>query len=347
MANIDIFNDDAFGCAELTNSMELLPYEPKMLGELGLFVDKPIRTTTAWIEKKKGRLRIIDMAARGTVGNVRSTEPREGVSVDLPHMPYFQTIHADDIQNVRAFGTEGELEVMSDHVNDQLEGMKGDHEVTFEYHRVGAMKGQIMRADGVTVWLDLYQLFDLPQETVEFVGDDADVLPMFLEIQRFIAGRLGNKILPGILCLCGDTYFDQLVMHPSIRSSFELWRDGEFRRLSHLGPAWLSAAENGFGYQNILFLNYRGEVGDFEFIAPNEAYYIPRGVRQLFEDIIGPADMIPWTNTKGKRFYASQERLKHNKGIELHTQSNVLSICKRPDAIVKSVYSATSTSSSA
>lgn len=347
MANIDIFNDNAFEETELTNSMNLLPYEPKMLGELGLFTQKPIRTTTAWIEKKKGRLRIIDMAARGTVGNVRSTEPREGISVDLPHMPYYQTIKADDIQNVRAFGSETELEQMEDHVNDQLEGMKADHEVTFEYHRVGALKGQILRADGVTVWLDLFDKFGMTQEVMPFVGANADVMPLFQDIKRYIAGRLGNITLKGIVALCGDTYFDQLIMHDSIRDSFALWQDGAYRRMSVLGPAWEAAAANGVEYQNILFLNYRGEVGDFDFIPTDEAYYFARGVRDLFEDIIGPADMTPFTNTKGKRFYASKEILPHKKGVELHTQSNVLSICKRPDSIVKSVYTETSSSSSA
>lgn len=347
MASIDIFNDNAFEVTELTNSMELLPYQPQLLGELGIFKQKPIRTTTAWIEKKKGKLRIIDMAARGTVGNVRSTEPREAIPVELPHMPYYQTIKADDIQNVRAFGDESELEVMEDHVNDQLEGMKADHEVTFEYHRVGAIKGQILRGDGLTVWLDLFNLFGLTQEVINFVDADADLLPMIHQIKRFIAGRLGNKRLKGIVGLAGDTYFDNLIMHPSIRASFDLWQDGAFRRLSHLGPAWEDAAENGMGYQNILWINYRGDVDDFQFIDPDECYYFPRGVPQLFEDIIGPPDMMPWTNTKGKRYYVSKEILPHNKGVELHTQSNVLSICKRPDVVVKSVFSETSSSSSA
>lgn len=347
MASIDIFNDNVFETTELTNSMELLPYQPQLLGELGIFSQKPIRTTTAWIEKKKGRLRIIDMAARSTVGNVRSTEPREAIPVDLPHMPYYQTIKADDIQNVRDFGSETELEQMGDHVNDQLEGMKADHEVTFEYHRVGAIKGQILRGDGVTVWKDLFSLFGLSQEIINFVGADADLLPMIHQIKRYMAGRLGNQRLKGIVALTGDEYFDELIMHPSIRASFELWQDGQFRRLSHLGPAWEDAAQNGFGFQNILWINYRGDVEDFQFIPTDEAYYFPRGVANLFEDIIGPADMMPWTNTKGKRIYVSKEILPHNKGVELHTQSNVLSICKRPDVVVKSVFTQSSSSSSA
>lgn len=346
MAGIDIFNNNAFEVTELTNSMDLLPYEPQLLGELKLFTQKPIRTTTAWIEKRRGKLRIIDMAARSTVGNVRSTEPREAIPVELPHMPYYQTIKADDIQNVRAFGTESELEQMEDHVNDQLEGMKADHEVTFEYHRVGALKGQILRGDGVTVWLDLFNLFGMTQEVIPFVGENADVLPMIHQIKRFIAGRLGNKRLRGIVALAGDAYFDALIMHPSIRASFDLWQDGAYRRLSHLGPAWEDAASNGLGFQNILWINYRGDVDDFTFIPTDEAYYFARGVPNLFEDIIGPPDMMPWSNTKGRRYYVSKEILPHNKGVELHTQSNVLSICKRPDTIVKSVYTAVATSSS-
>lgn len=346
MASINIFDSNAFSMISLTNAMNLGPYKPRMLGELGLFAQKPIRTTEAWIEKKNGKLSILNTANRGTMKDVHSTRPRTAVSVAVPHVPYFQTILADDIQNIRAFGSETELQAMGSHVNDQMLEMKDDHDVTHEYHRVGALKGQVLDGDGTTVILDLFNLFGLSQTVINFVGTIANFSAVTTEVIRTIADKLGNETFDGIVCLCGNTYFDAVIQHASMVQAYDRWRNGEFFRTAKMGPQWYSAAINGFEFQNVLFINYRGKIGDITFIPDTEAYYFPRGVDDLFEDIIAPADFMETVNTKGKRFYAKQERMPFDKGVNLHTQSNVLSICKRPDAVIKSTYSSTASSSS-
>ena len=345
MASIDIFNDDAFSMTSLTDSIAVAPYKPKMLGSLGLFQPKPQRTTTAWIEKVGSRLHILQTAPRGAVENVRSSDKRKAYPFRIPHVPQFQTVLADDIQNVRATGSETELKAMASHVNEQLIGMRNDHEVTHEYHRIGALKGLILDADGSTIY-DLFDEFNLTQTTHSFVGTVSSLTDMFTGIIRTIANKCGNDVPSRILCLCGDEYFDAIVGHDTMKSAYDRWRDGEFRRVSQLGPAWYEAASmNGFEQQNILFLNYRGQIDSTRFIETDEAYYVPVGIPGLFQEVIGPADTTETVNTLGKLIYVMQERMKFNKGIELHSQSNALEICTRPDVIVKSTYSATSSSS--
>ena len=51
--------------------------------------------------------------------------------------------------------------------------------------------------------------------------------------------------------------------------------------------------------------------------------------------MIAPADFVETANTRGQKFYAKQEPTKWNKGIEFHTQSNVLYLPTRPAALIK------------
>lgn len=338
MASIDIFSSNAFSMSNLTNALNLAPYKPQMLGGLGLFTEKPIRTTVAWIEKKGNRLSLLNTANRGTVKDVRSTKKRTAIPFEVPHVPYFQTVLADDIQNVRAFGSETELEAMGSYVNEQLEGMRDDHEVTHEFHRAGAVKGVIYDGDGTTVIYNLFTAFDLTQVSVNFDGANDSFAPTATSIIRTMADKLGGGTFSGILALCGNTYFDGVVGHTSMQAAYELWRNGEFLRNSYIGPAWYTAAASGFVFQNIMFVNYRGKIGDVSFIADTEAYYIPTGVPQLFQEVIAPGDFMETVNTLGRKLYAKQERIAFDKGVELHTQSNVLAMCTRPDAIIKSTY---------
>lgn len=338
MASIDIFGNNAFSMANLTNAIEIAPYKPRMLGELGLFTEVPIRTTVAFIERKNNRLSVLRTANRGTMMDVRAATPRTAVPFTVPHVPYFQTILADDIQNVRAFGSESELQTMADYVNEQLRGMRRDHEVTHEYHRIGALKGIVYDADGTTVIHNLFTTFDISQTTSSWYQNDSELNSHFTSIIRTIANKIGNDGMTSIVALCGDNYFDKLTSHTSTRDAYYLWRDGEFKRKTYLGPQWYAAAANGFELQNILFINYRGKVGDLQFIENNSAYFVPMGVEDLFQEIIAPADFTETVNTKGRKFYARQERMRFGKGIELHTQSNVLAMCTRPDLILKDTW---------
>ena len=342
MPSLDIFNDDAFSLTGLTSAMEVAPYKPRLLGSLGLFTDKPIRTTTAFIEKRNGRLHLISTAARGTMKDVRSSDKRKLIPVNVPHIPYFETVLSGDVQNVRAFGSETELQAVASVVNDQLVKMREDHEVTEEFHRVGALKGSVLDADGTTELTNMFDLFGLTQQTENFASSAASFATICTAIIRKVANALGNETTSGIVAICGDDYFDGIISHTSMQAAYDRWRDGEWKRMSMLGPQWYGPAANGFGFQNILFINYRGQIDDVSFVAADEAYYVPLGVPDMFQTVIAPADFMETVNTLGKKFYARQEPLPFNKGIQLHTQSNILTLCTRPDAVVKSTYSSSS-----
>lgn len=343
MVMLNVFDSDAFGLMSLSAALQISPYQPQLLGSLGIFQESSITTTIASVERRNGRLHILNTAARGTVKDVRAADKRKMYPIEVPHVPYFQTVLAADIQGIRAFGSETETQAVAAYINDQLEGMRADHEVTQEYHRAGALKGIVLDADG-TELLDLFDIFDLTQTEINFIGTDSNLSALCTSVIRTIAQKLGSSSFGQIIALCGDEYFDAFTTHTSVYAAYDRWRNGEYKRMSHLGPEWYAAAANGFEYNNILFLNYRGSIGATDFVPSDEAYFFPTGVKDMFKEILAPADFMETINTRGKRFYAKQRRIEFDKGVELHTQSNTLAICTRPDAVIKSTYAASSSS---
>jgi len=341
MATVDAFRADAFSMASLTAAMNRLPYMPSLLRTLGLYQEVPIRTTIAHVEEKLGKLALINTAARGTIKDARQADRRRVVNFNVPHVPYFQTVRADDIQNIRAFGSETELESMSMYVNDQLQGMKNDHDATQEFHRVGALKGLILDADGGTIY-DLYAAFGITQTEVDWTTGVAGAVPaMCAQVTRTISDALGNTPFGQIFALCGNTYFDQVTIDADVKAAYDRWRQGEYLRMSQLGPEWYNVAMNGFEYQGIYFYNYRGGLGAAAaginpMIADVEAYYTPTNVAGMFQEIIAPADFMETVNTRGQRYYAKQQPVDFDKGVELHTQSNILAMNTTPGGVVKS-----------
>ncbi len=58
------------------------------------------------------------------------------------HLPQRGAVIADEVQNVRAFGTESELETVQNLVNRKLEKMRRNIDATMEWQRIGAIKGR-------------------------------------------------------------------------------------------------------------------------------------------------------------------------------------------------------------
>jgi hypothetical protein len=142
--HFDIFNNDAFSVSQLTRAIIDTPYVPGRLGQLGLFSNEPIATTSVSIESMGSNLSLVPSAARGAPGRVMTNDKRKLVSVNCVHLPQRAAIIADEVQNLRAFGSETEVETAQNLMNKKLSKMRRDLDVTIEYQRMGAIKGQVL-----------------------------------------------------------------------------------------------------------------------------------------------------------------------------------------------------------
>ena len=326
---LDVFNADAFSVVSLTAAINKLPYKPSRLGDMGLFNEQPITTTVAVVEEQSGKLVLIPTAARGTMPNVVGGKNRKVRSFVVPHMPLNSLVMADDVQNVRAFGSEDQVEAVATVVNDRLASLRQSHEYTHEWHRLGAIKGVILDADGVTEVHDLFDEFGLSQDEVEFDFTDSSLSVKLnaMDVKRKIETALGLTPSTGVHAICGDGFFDSLVTNAEVKEAYAYYLDNAFAR---------DDQRQGFEYpRGVTWENYRGKIGSTPFVADDECHFFPLGVPELFQEILAPANFVETVNTPGQRVYAKQENLRFNVGVELHTQSNLLAICTRPKCLIK------------
>jgi len=340
---LDVFNGDAFTMASLTEAIDMLPYVPGYLGKKGLFPSKGVTTTTVVLDQREGSIVLIPTAARGARDTVNPKRPRHALPLLVPHLPLDDAVMADDVQGIRAFGQETATETISGRVNDKLGEMKQSFEATWEHMRVGAISGNILDADGVTSVLNLFTAFGLTESSVEFdfSDDTEDIKALALDIIRLIRDALGATPFTGVEALCSDTFFDALTSHPKVTTAYERWQTGEFLRTQQY--------DTGFPFAGIMWKNYRGKVGDVDYITEGNARFFPTGAPNLFAQYNAPANFVETVNTVGRPLYVKQRKMDFDVGIELHAQSNPLFICKRPQCLIEgtSVIAAGSGSGSA
>lgn len=323
---------DLFTASTLTKAINALPKPPSMLGDKKIFKVIPVKTLNVTIESINGRLVLVSNTDRRDDPTHKTNVKRKRRTFEIPHLPKSGTILPDEL-NVQAFGDDtGQGTEQAKVINDKLQGLKNDIEATKEFHRVGAISGVILDADGTTAIYNLFDEFGVQQKNinVQFSVEATNIRKQVLDGKRHAQKKLGGAIVREWVVYCSATYFDALTAHPAVQKAFENWQAAQDR----IGGDMRS----GFSYAGVTWIEYEVEITSAtgqptKFIPDNKARLVPIA-DDLFATYLGPANYNEAVNTLGLEVYAKAEERKMGKGWDLEAQSNPLSVCTAPDALV-------------
>ncbi|UQR66211.1 major capsid protein [Bradyrhizobium sp. C-145] len=337
MPMLDVFNSDAFSVVSLTDAINKLKFVPGYLGSRGLFSESGVTTTAIAIESKNNVLSLVPPTPRGGPGITLDKGKRSMLSINVPHFEVNDAVYAEEVQNIRPFGQEtGEDSVMR-LVGERMQVDGQSHEATIEYSRIGAVKGVVTYADGSA--LNLYTTFDVAQPAeIGFDLSNANPTDGILRktcagVTRQVAALLDGTPFTGLEALCGDAFYDALIMHKEVRDTYK-----NYQAAAELRSGYVDSSGQTFGsfpFGGILWTNYRGQVGAQAFIDPDKCHIYPTGVPGLFRTYFAPADYMETVNTLGQPRYAKQYAMPNDKGINLDVQTNNLNICTRPGVLIQ------------
>jgi hypothetical protein len=331
---LDIFKGDAFSVMSLTDAIVNVPFVPGRVGQVIDWNEGGISTLAVAIEQEDNVLKLINPTPRGGQGDQAIAKNKRTIrDLRVPHYEIPDAIMADEVQGVRAFGSENQVMTVQGLVNRRL----ADHvalrlDPTLEYQRLGAVKGVILNADGSTLY-DLFSEFGVSQaaDTGMALTTYAATGPIRQKcagIIRTIATNLGGVPFSGVHVMCGDNFFDALIGNQETRETF--LQQQEASQLRAGIPVYQT-----FNYGGIVFENYRGAVGTNLNIDTDEGRAFPVGVPGLFRTVYAPADYIETVNTIGLPRYAKIFAMENGKGVNLEVQMNALSYCTRPKVLMR------------
>lgn len=334
---LDIFNNDAFSVVTMTDAINEMQFVPGRIAELNLFDAEGVDTTTIGVEKKGDILVLVAPSPRGGPGQTIEKDKRELRQLRIPHFEINDAVYADEVQGVRAFGTDRQLETVVGKVASRQRIHVNSMAATEEHARLGAVKGIVTYADGST--LDLFRefdvappaLYDLTLPASNANPDDGIFRLKASKLIRSMTDDLAGLGFTGIHAFVGDNAFDAILTSKELRQTYLGWNEAQILRDSYVGPNRSSYGVFQFG--GIVWENYRGAVGTTAFIEPDEIRAFPVGVPGLFQTRYAPADYEETVNTIGQRLYAKQYPMQNGKGRNLDTQMNALQYCARPKVL--------------
>lgn len=337
MATMDIFDSSAFSALSLTTAINKVDTKPQLLGRMGLFTPRPVRTEKVAVEQRDQTLAVIQTSQRGAPLAEGQSLKRNIRDFRTSRIAKGDTLMADEVQNIRAFGTESELQQVVNEVLDRQVRIIDDVELTWENMRLGAVQGVLLDADGSTIY-DWFSEFDVTQAAeIDFDLDNASpgigaLLKKCDQVVTQMRRAAKGAFIGGtrVIGLCGTAFWRDLIAHPEIQKLWELTTlYGDQTGLSSLiGLPGNDLIE----YGGITFMRYWGTDDDSTVaIGTNSCKFFPMGARGAFEVAWAPMESFQFVNTPGRPLYSIVVRDKdRDMWARPEVYSYPLHICTRP-----------------
>lgn len=328
---LDVFKADGFSIMQMTDRLNKMPFIPGRAGQVIDWSEESVSTTVIAIEEIGGVLTLVNPSARGGPGMAVAKDKRKLRNLTVPHFQIDDGIYAEEVQGIRAFGQESQVQTVQGVVDARMQAhVQLRLDPTLEYMRVGALRGIILNGDGSTLY-NLFTEFGVAQPT-EVAFDLANavngaVRTSCTNVIRTISNAMGGVPFTGVHAFASDSFWDALIANAEVRASYLQQQEASQLRQG--------VAYSTLNFGGILFENYRGSVGATQFALTDKAHFFPVGSPGLWRTVYAPADYIETVNTLGLPRYAKQFPMSNDKGVNLEVQMNPLSYNTRPDTLVQ------------
>jgi hypothetical protein len=341
MTPLDYLTAPEFADRRLTEAINVPPYRTGRLGQLGLFTDTPISNTFVRIGITDGEITIIPARERGGPANKNMRGDRAETIISVPHFPLDDAITPSDIQNLMVYGADFVMETLARVYNEKLALMRSKHDATHSHLDWGAINGLVIDGEN-KVLADLFETFGLTQEVISFAlgVTTTDIATMNASLKSMIRRHLRGAPASSVRVFAGGEWYDAYVRHQSIREALKYYPAAGQRN-----PAREDIADE-FSFSGLTVERVDEEfpvrLPDNTFairpaVPVDEAIALPLGT-PYFKRYVAPPDTIFDANrppSPGAKVYVSTDELPHGKGRDVHTESNVLPVCLRPQIMVR------------
>ena len=157
-----------------------------------------MRTETIAIEKREGALALIQTSERGQPLGQQAGVKRDIRDFRTSRIAKGDTLYAAEIQNMRAFGSDSELQTVQAEIAGRLARLKADVELTWENMRLGAVQGIVLDADGSTLrnWYGEWGINQAAEIDFALTTDTTDVRKTCMTVTRAMMKAAKGAWLP-------------------------------------------------------------------------------------------------------------------------------------------------------
>ena len=333
-----------YTAVQLTAQVNRFPNQYGLINALNVFPSAGSISTIIEVRREEFTLAVLPSRERGAPASAAERKRGDALFFEVPHFPHDDSISPRDLQNMLTqVGTTLVPRTMEEEMAKRLFQIRNKHAITREWLRMSALKGQITDGYGVTVY-DLFDAFGFTKSVIYFdlSNANADIIGTCAALFQQIATNLRGETMTHVRVIVAADFFNSFVEHPKVNKYWLNWQAAA--QLANI-PRAANGGQFGrsFVFQNIEFMEYyglapvkvNGALTSQPFVAAGKGHAYPVGTLSTFATYDAPPEDIRFVNEPGQEVFISPKVLDHGAGVELHTQSNPLPICKRPEVLVE------------
>lgn len=319
---------------DFTTAINKVPRAWNLLDSMGLAETQGISTLTAAVDVIQER--------DGQIGDKRRGSNRQEVgaeSVITKHLstsffPLDSALRPQDVQNLRKFGTENDLDTMGDAAMRAMERIRRLQGNLREKALMEAIKGSSYSPNGTTEVYDYYSVFEVSalQKTVFFdlTNTASDPLAKAEEAYGHIIDNAQDSAASyEVVALCDRAFFTKLLANDTFMQAY-LYTQSQVNplrdRVGGTGPY------RQFSHGGVLYIEYVGKFNGVPLIPVDTAYFLPKGIEDMFNVYHSPADTIADANTVGQELYMWTEETRRKLVVE--SETSFIAVNARPELVI-------------
>jgi hypothetical protein len=208
-----------------------------------------------------------------------------------------------------------------------------NHAVTLETARTNSIVNGTIYAPNNTVAGNFYTEFGVTRKSVNYAlgTPTTELRSKVTEVTDHIQDNiLSGEMIDSYITLCSPEFFDSLVTHATVKEAYKYYSSTQEILRNRTGDKY-----ERFVHQGMTYIRYRGAYNGSRLIPANEAYALPTGTRDTFVTYYSPASKFALVNTVGEQAYAFTYQSPTDDNVTIQTESNHLSLVRRPQAVVR------------
>lgn len=323
---------------DYTDEILLIPNTWGLVNSMGIFSTESVSQHTITFDRTEEGISLLTDKRRGERSVYGSDENNKTYTAYVPHFPFDDRITVEDIQGVRRNGTADQEETVADVRAKKLRQMRKNHAITLEKARMNAIMGLSYAPNGTGDVTNWYAEFGLTQKVVN--SDLGTASTNVIETNEEAIAHIQDNVQDGsviedIVVLCSAQYFSNLVKQAGVQEAYKQYLNANQGGNQVLRDRLGTGLYRTFNHGGLTYVEYRGSYGGTPLIPAGEAFALPRGEAELFVTYFSPAHKLSLANTLGEEAYAFEYPTGNDTGWELESESNHISVPRKPEIIVK------------